>query len=383
MISFELSEEQVALKDMVDKFVKNEIIPIAAEYDKLGKLPMDVAQKAHELGLINAGVPEEYGGAGMGMLESCLIAESLTYGCAGIATSLLLNSIATIPIMFFGTPEQKEKYLKPVCESEEIKFVSFAVTESGAGSDVAAITTRADKKGSEYVLNGRKTFITNGDLASIYVVLAKTDTSKAHKGMSAFIVTKEAGIKVGKKEDKMGIRASHTVELILEDVRVPEADLLGKEGQGFAVAMEALDRSRAVAAATALGLAQRALDESLKYASERVQFGKPLMAQQLIQLKLAEMSMEIDAARLLTWRAAWLVDQGKLPILESSQAKAMAGDAAVRAAVQAVQIFGGYGYSKEYPVEKLYRDAKIFQIYEGTNEIQRLVIAAELAKKVR
>jgi len=383
MISFELSEEQVALKDMVDKFVKNEIIPIAAEYDKLGTLPMDVAQKAHELGLINAGVPEEYGGAGMGMMETCLIAEGLTYGCAGIATSLLLNSIAVIPIMFFGTPEQKEKYLKLICESEDIKFVAFAVTEPGAGSDVSAVSTKADKIGSEYVLNGRKTFITNGDLASVYVVIAKTDPSKAHKGLSAFIVPKEAGIKVGKKEDKMGIRASHTVELILEDVRIPEENLLGKEGQGFVVAMEALDRSRALAAATALGLGQRALDESLKYASERVQFGKPLIAQQLIQLKLAEMSMEIDAARLLTWRAAWLVDQGKLPILESSQAKAMAGDAAVRAAIQAVQIFGGYGYSKEYPVEKLYRDAKIFQIYEGTNEIQRLVIAAELAKKVK
>jgi len=383
MIGFDLSEEQVALQDMVAKFVKNEIIPVAAEYDKLGMLPMDVAQKAHELGLINAGVPEEYGGAGMGMMESCLIAEGLTYGCAGIATSLLLNSIAAIPIMFFGTSEQKEKYLKLICESEEIKFISFAVTEPGAGSDVAAITTKADKKNSEYIINGRKTFITNGDLASIYVVLAKTDPSKAHKGMSAFIVPRGEGIIVGKKEDKMGIRASHTVELIFEDVRVPEKNLLGKEGQGFAVAMEALDRSRALAAATALGLAQRALDESLKYACQRVQFGKPLISQQLIQKKLAEMSMEIDAARLLTWRAAWMVDQGKLPILESSQAKAMAGDAAVRAAVEAVQIFGGYGYSKEYPVEKLYRDAKIFQIYEGTNEIQRLVIAAELAKKVK
>ncbi len=383
MISFELSPEQHALRDMVDKFVKKEIIPVAAEYDARGELPLDVAQKAYELGLINAGIPEEYGGSSMGMMELCLIAEGLSYGCAGIATSLLLNSIATIPIMFFGNQEQKEKYLKLLCESEKIKFISFALTEPGAGSDVAAITTKADKQNTEYVINGRKTLITNGDLASIYVVLAKTDFSKSHKGgMSAFIVSRMPGITVGRKEDKMGVRASHTVELIFEDVRVPEENLLGEEGQGFAVAMEALDRSRALAAATALGLAQRALDESLKYASKRVQFGKPLLEQQLIQLKLAEMSMGIDAARLLTWRAAWLVDQGKLPILESSQAKAMAGDVAVRAAVEAVQIFGGYGYSKEYPVEKLYRDAKIFQIYEGTNEIQRVVIAAELAKSL-
>ena len=385
MISFELTEEQHALRDMVAKFVRNEIMPIAAECDRSGEFPLEVAQKAHELGLVNISIPEEFGGSDLGMLEACLVTEELAYGCAGIATSLLVNQLALTPLLLYGSLEQKEKFLKPICSSKEVKFASFALTESGAGSDAAMIKTKAEREegGGGYVLNGRKTFITSGDIAAIFVVFASTDPAQGHKGISAFIVPKESGVEIGKKEDKMGIRASHTVELIFEDVRVPYDNLLGVEGAGFYEAMGTLDVTRAIAAALACGLAQRALDESLHYASERVQFGKPLLRHQLIQGKLADMSMEIDAARLLTWRAAWMADQGKKLALESAQAKAFAADTAMKAAIQAVQIFGGYGFMKDYPVEKLMRDAKIVQIYEGTSEIQRLVIAAELAKKLR
>ena len=382
MINFELSEEQKALKEMVGKFARNEIMPIAMEYDARGEFPLEIAQKAHELGLVNAPVPEEYGGPGLGIFDGCLIGEELTYGCAGIATSLLLNHLSLMPIIYFGSPEQKETFLRPICTSEKVKFVSFGLTEPEVGSDLGGLKTKAEKKDAGYVINGRKTFITNGNLSTLFVILASTDLSKRHKGISAFIVPGDAGVEVGKKEDKMGIRASQTVDLILEDVKIPLENLLVNEGQGFHIAMETLDRTRAMAAAMACGLGQRALDEALKYASERVQFGKPLIQHQLIQGKLADMSIEIDAARLLTWRAAWLADQGKIPAVESSQAKAFAADMAMKAATEAVQIFGGYGFMKDYPVEKLMRDAKIFQIYEGTSEIQRLVIASELAKKV-
>jgi len=385
MISFELTEEQHALQDMVAKFARNEMMPIAAECDRSGEFPFELAQKVHELGLTNISIPEEFGGSGLGMLEVCLVVEELAYGCAGMTTSLLVNQISLLPLLLKGSLEQKEKFLKPICSSKEVKFASFALTEPGAGSDVALIKTKAEREegGGGYVLNGRKTFITGGDIATIFIVFASTDPAKGHKGISAFIVPKDSGVEIGKKEDKMGIRASHTVELIFEDVRVPRENLLDVEGAGFYIAMETLNRTRALAGAMACGLAQRALDESLNYASERVQFGKPLLHHQLIQGKLADMSMEIEAARLLTWRAAWLADQGKNLVLESAQAKAFAADTAMKAAIQAVQIFGGYGFMKDYPVEKLMRDAKILQIYEGTSEIQRLVIAAELAKKLR
>lgn len=383
MISFELSEEQLALKDMVTKFSKNEIIPIAEECDKEAKFPVEVAQKAHELGLIHVMVPEEYGGSDLGMMELCLIGEAFTYGCAGIGTSLLKTQLGLLPIMLFATPEQKETFLKPICSSEQIKFASLALTEPGAGSDAGGISTKAELKDGEYVINGRKCFITNGDLSSVFVVFTSTDTSKGLNGISTFIVPKEAGIEIGKKEDKMGIRASHTVELIFEDVKIPKENLLGDEGKGFYLGMQTLDKSRVLVGGVACGVAQRALDESLRYASERMQFGKPLLSQQLIKAKLADMSMQIDAARLLTWRAAWLVDEGKNPSLESAQTKAFASDMAMKVTTEAVQIFGGYGYMKDYPVEKLMRDAKVFQIYEGTSEIQRIVIAGELAKRVR
>ncbi|MDO8785670.1 MAG: acyl-CoA dehydrogenase family protein, partial [Syntrophales bacterium] len=295
MISFELSEEQHALRDMVAKFARNEMMPIAAECDRSGKFPFELAQKAHELGLINISIPEEFGGSDLGMLEVCLIAEELAYGCAGMATSMLINQIALVPLLLGGSLEQKDKFLKPICSSKEVKFASFALTESGAGSDAAMIKTKAERVEGGYLLNGRKTFITNGDIATIIIVFASTDPAKGHKGISAFIVPKELGVEIGKKEDKMGIRASHTVELVFEDVLVPRENMLGTEGAGFYLAMETLDRTRALAAAVACGLAQRALDESLKYASERVQFGKPLLKHQLIQGKLADMSMEIEA----------------------------------------------------------------------------------------
>src|SRR3989337_1275185 len=257
MISFELSEEQHALRDMVAKFARNEIMPIAAECDRSGEFPIELAQKAHELGLINIAIPEEFGGSDLGMLEVCLVAEELAYGCAGMATSLLINQIALVPLLLGGSLEQKEKFLKPLCSSQEVKFASFALTESGAGSDAAMIKTKAERAEGGYVLNGQKTFITSGDIATLFIVFAATDPAKGHKGISAFIVPKELGVEIGKKEDKMGIRASHTVELIFEDVRVPRDNLLGVEGAGFYKAMGTLDLTRAIAAALACGLAQR------------------------------------------------------------------------------------------------------------------------------
>ena len=380
MISFELTEEQKILRQMARKFAQKEIVPVAAQYDQEGTFPRDIAQKAFDTGLINDVIPEEYGGPGISLLDSCIINEELGAGCAGVATTLLANSLALTPILLAGTDEQKKRFLTPMCE--KLTFAAFCLTEPEAGSDVSAIATTAVRDGDEYVINGAKQFITNGGVADLLTVFLSTDKSKGARGLSAIVVRKDetSGVSVGKELDKMGQRASNTSEVIFEDVRVPVDNLLGKEGDGFKIAMKTFDTTRAVVAAVSVGVARCAHEHAVKYTKERVQFGAPLAALQTIQFALADIAMKISAARLLTWHAAWLADQGARQSKEAAFAKAFAADTAMDITTQVVQIFGGYGYSREYPVEKLMRDAKLLQIYEGTSQVQRLVIARSVIK---
>ena len=377
MIGFDLSEEQIALQDMAHKFAVNEIRPKAAECDREGTFPKEIFQKAFDLGLMTAFIPEAYGGLGLGSMESCVMEEELGWGCSGITTSMTTNGLALSPILIAGTEEQKQEFMAPF--AREFQFASFCLTEPGAGSDAGGITTTAKKDGDVYILNGRKCFITNGTYATQYTVFASTDRSKGHKGLSAFIVPRSLpGVSPGKKEDKMGQRASDTADVLFEDVRVPAGNLLGKEGDGFKIAMKTLDYARPTVAAMSVGVARAAFELAMQYSKERVQFGMPIAMNQAIHFLLADMAMDIEAARLLTYKSAWLVDQGRRNTKESSFAKAFAADLAMRVTTDAVQIFGGYGYMKDYPVEKLMRDAKLLQIYEGTSQIQRLVIAKEV-----
>lgn len=380
MISFELTEEQNILRQMARKFAQNEIVPVAAQYDKDGTFPREIAQKAFELGLMNDVIPEEYGGPGISCLDSCIVNEELGAGCAGVATTIMANSLALTPIVLAGTDEQKKRFFTPLCE--KLTFSAFCLTEPEAGSDVSAVSTTAVRDGDEYVINGAKQFITNGGVADLLTVFASTDRSKGARGLSAIVVRKDetSGVSVGKELDKMGQRASNTAEVIFEDVRVPADNLLGKEGDGFKIAMKTFDTTRAVVAAVSVGVARCAYEHAVKYSKERIQFGAPLAALQTIQFALADIAMKISAARLLTWHAAWLADQGARQSKEAAFAKAFAADTAMDITTQVVQIFGGYGYSKEYPVEKLMRDAKLLQIYEGTSQVQRLVIARSVIK---
>jgi acyl-CoA dehydrogenase len=377
MIGFELTQEQVALQDMARKFAANEIRPKAVEYDHASKFPEDILEKAFGLGLMSGFIPEEYGGLGLSALDACIMDEELAWGCTGIATSLTCNGLALTPILVAGTDEQKKKFVAPF--AEKLQYASFCLTEPGAGSDVGGIATTAKKEGDSYLLNGRKCFMTNASYASQYTVFASTDRSKGHKGLSAFVVPRSLpGVSVGKKEDKMGQRASDTADVLLEDVKVPAENLLGKEGEGFKIAMITLDYARPSVAAFAVGVARAAFELAMQYSKERVQFGVPIAMNQAIHFLLADMAMEIEAARLLTYKGAWLLDKGKRNTKESSFAKAFASDLAMRVTTDAVQIFGGYGYMRDYPVEKLMRDAKLLQIYEGTSQIQRMVIAKEI-----
>ena len=377
MIGFDLTEEQIALQDMAHKFAANEIRPKAAECDQTGTFPMEIFRKAFDLGLMTGFIPEALGGLGLGSLESCLIEEELAWGCAGITTSMTCNGLALTPIILAGTEDQKKQFVVPF--GTEFGFASFCLTEPGAGSDAGGIATTARKDGDVYVMNGRKCFITNGTHASQYTVFASTDRSRGHKGLSAFIVPRSLpGVSPGKKEDKMGQRASDTSDVLFEEVRVPAANLLGKEGEGFKIAMKTLDYARPSVASMSVGVARASLELAMQYSKERVQFGAPIAMNQAIHFLLADMAMDIEAARLLTLKSAWLLDQGRRCTKESSFAKAFAADLAMRVTTDAVQIFGGYGYMKDYPVEKLMRDAKLLQIYEGTSQIQRLVIAKEI-----
>ena len=376
MVNFDPTAEQDALREMAHKFAANEIRPRAAEWDRDGLFPLELFRKAFDLGLMTGFIPEIHGGQGLTMLDTCILEEEISWGCSGVATSMNANALALGPILLAGTGEQKRVFVQPF--ATEFRFASFCLTEPGAGSDAGGIATTARRDGDGYVLNGRKCFITNGVHASQYTVFASTDRSRAHRGLSAFVVPGETpGVSPGKKEDKMGQRASETSDVHFEEVRVPEGNRLGAEGEGFKIAMRTIDYARAAVAAMAVGVARAAYEHAAEYGRQRIQFGQPIAMNQAIYFLLADMATDIEAARLLTWKAAWLADQGKRNTKEASFAKAFAADLAMRAATDAVQIFGGYGYMKDYPVEKLMRDAKLLQIFEGTSQIQRMVIAKE------
>jgi acyl-CoA dehydrogenase len=376
---FGLSDEQLALQATARRFAREQVAPIAAHFDRTAEFPREVIRQSWELGLASTVIPVEHGGVGLSSLDCCLVIEEIAWGCAGIATSVMCSDLGLTPILVAGSPEQQREWLKPC--AEKFMLVSFCLSEPGAGSDVAGLQLLAEKDGDGYRLNGTKCWITNGGEADLFTVFATLDRKSRHNGICAFIVPADApGISRGKKEDKMGQRASDTRVIDFEGVRVPAAQRLGAEGEGFKIAMQTLDRSRPPIAALATGIAQRALDEAGKYASERKAFGSPIGGFQAVQFMLADMAKDIEAARLLTRQSAWMVDQGQRASKHSSMAKCFATDAAMRVTTDAVQIFGGNGYTRDYPVEKLMRDAKLMQIYEGTNQIQRLVIARELLR---
>jgi len=381
MIDFKLSDEQRELQAWAHEFAEKEIRPVAAEYDEKEEMPWPVLQKAAKVGLMSSSIPEEYGGGGVtSAVSQLLIAEELAWGCAGIATAMGASSLAATPILLMGNESQKKKYLPLFCDSEKVRLGAFALTEPQAGSDVVSLSTTARREGDHYVLNGQKRFISNGGIADVYVVFATIDKKLGYSGVTAFIVDGNTpGLKAGKKEKKMGIRASHTGDVIFEDVWVPVENRLGNEGEGFVGAMKVFEHTRPGVAISAVGVARAAYEFALSYARERVQFGKPIISKQAIRFLLADMATEIDAARLLAWRAAWMLDQGMSNNVQASMAKAFAADMCMKVTTDAVQILGGYGYMREYPVEKYMRDAKIMQIYEGTSQIQRVVISQMLA----
>jgi acyl-CoA dehydrogenase len=370
---FDLTDEQSAVQRLAHEFARNEIVPVAEHHDRTAEFPWQVVKKAYEIGLMNPNIPTEYGGPGLTLLDEMLINEELSWGCAGIAGSLTINNVASLPILIAGNEQQKKTYLGRL--SQDHQLAAYAVTEPNAGTDVAAIQTKAERVGDEYILSGTKQFITNASVANFFVVFAVTDRSAKGKGISAFIVEQDwAGVIPGRKDDKMGQRASNTAQIIFEEVRVPKENLLGEEGDAFKIAMKVFDRSRPGTGVLAVGVARRALEEAVKYASERKTFGVPIGEHQAIAFKIADMATQVQAARWLCWHAAWLVDQGRKSSREASMAKCFAAETAVTVTSEAVQIFGGYGYVKDYVVEKLYRDAKVFPIYEGTSEVQRLII---------
>jgi acyl-CoA dehydrogenase len=379
MLNFNLSEEQEMIREMARNFAKKEILPAAEHYDQSDEYPWPIIRKAHKTGLISSNIPEEYGGPGLGVLEECIINEELAWACSGIQTAIMLNNLASWPIILGGNADQKQRYLPRLTTGGQL--AAYALTEPAAGSDVAGILATAVRQGDEYILNGTKTWITNAPVASFFVIFAKTDPEARHKGMSAFIVERDwPGVTCSKPIPKMGQHAAWTGEIVMEDVHVPVENRMGNDGDGFMIAMKVFDRSRPPVAAAAVGVARRALDEATRYAQERKAFGKPLIAQQAISFMLADMAIHVEAAQLLVRQAAWLVDNGQPNVKEAAIAKAFAADTCMKTTTDAVQVFGGYGYSREYPVEKLMRDAKIYQIYEGTSQIQRVIIARELTK---
>jgi len=379
MIGFEPSEEQQQLRDLAHQFAEEVIRPVSKHYDETMEYPREVIDKAHELGLANTHIPERWGGIGLGALDSAFVAEELAWGCTGISTALEANGLALQPVIEGASDHLMEKYVQPMTERPIL--AAYAVTEPGAGSDVAGIRTTAERKGDHYVLNGSKMWITNGGVADWYFVLAYTDRTAKHKGMTAFIVERGwSGVEVGKKEVNLGQRCSDTRAISFNDVEVPVENVVGKEGDGWLLAMGAFDHTRPLVSAGAVGLARAAMEHAVDYALQRETMGKPIAKHQAVAFKLAEMARDVEAARLLVHKAAWLKDQGKPNTMVASMAKAFAADAAHRIASDAVQIFGGYGYNTEYPVEKLLRDSKIFQIYEGTSQIQRLIISRELLR---
>ena len=379
-MNYFLTEEQQMIQELAAKIADEKITPVALEYDELGKFPHDIIKILADSDLCGVYIPEEYGGLGGGIFEMALVVEQLSRACGGIALAFAGTGLGTFPLILFGTDEQKQKYLPAIASGE--KLAAFGLTEANAGSDAAGVATTAVLDGDEYVLNGTKQWITNGGEADIYSVIACTDKTLGPRGFSAFMVEKGTpGFSFGKKENKMGIRASATVELVFEDCRIPKENLLAREGMGFIVAMRTLDRTRPGVAAQAVGIAQGALDAAVKYSKERVQFGEPISSFQAVQHMMADMAIQIEASRALVYQTCRHIDSGAKNISrESAMCKVMASDTAMKVTTDAVQIFGGYGYMKEYPVEKMMRDAKITQIYEGTNQIQRSIIAQEVLK---
>lgn len=378
-MDFALTTEQREIRELALKFARNEMIPHAQEYDEQGKFPADIFKKAWDLGLLNTCIPAEYGGSGFSAVDGVIISESLAYGCMGMNTSFMANDLALLPIVIGGSDAQKKKFLQPF--TEEFRIASFCLTEPGNGSDAGGIKTTFKDGGDHWIVSGEKMWITNAGHAHLFVVYGTIDSNLKHKGISALVIDpKSPGVEIGKKEDKMGHRSSDTRGVRFNNVKVPKDNMLGNPGEGWSIAMSTLDHSRPLVASSALGGAQRALDLSIQYSKERTQFGTPIAKHQAIQFMIAEMGMKIEAARLLTYKAAWMCDQGQRNTEIASYAKAFASDSCMQITTDAVQIYGGYGYSKEYPVEKLMRDAKLIQIYEGTSQIQRLVMARELLK---
>ena len=380
MIGFDLTPEQHALQAKARRFAKEVIAPVAAQHDREGTFPLDVMQKAHQEGFFTTLVPKKYGGQGLGVLDTCILYEELAAGCMGIYLSIFVNALALYPIMKFGTEEQKERFLKPFCE--KFSLASYCLSEHTVGSDPASMKTTAVLEGDHYIVNGTKMWITNGGYADFYLLFANTDLQKRHKGIICLVVPSTlAGIGHGEPIDKMGQRASDTAAVTFRNVRVPRENLLAGEGEGFKKAMAALDITRPMIAVGAVGVARTAMELSTAYAKRRVQFGVPIASHQAVQFMLADMAKDLDAARLLTWKAAWLADQGIRNSREAAIAKAFAADTAMRVTTDAVQVYGGMGYTRWHPVEKLMRDAKVIQIYEGTAQIMRMVIARQMLQE--
>jgi acyl-CoA dehydrogenase len=375
LIDFTLTDEQLNMRELAHDFAEKEIRPVAWEYDRDATWPQAIIEKSWELGLMNSHLPVEYGGPGLNYLEGCIIEEEMAWGCSGISTSLSCNGLAIAPIALAASEDLKREYLGRL--SEAPLLASFCLTEPGAGSDVSGMKTTATRRGDKWVITGSKCFITNGEYANYYTVYAKTDKDAGHRGISCFIVPRDAGVIVDKHEDKMGQRASNTATVTFPEVEIPLNHLVGEENKGFKIAMMTLDRTRPGVAAMATGVARAAMEFAIDYSKERVQFGVPIAMHQAIQFMIADMATNVHLARLATWNSAVLLDQGKRNTLESSHAKRFAADTAMSVCTDAVQVYGGYGFIKEYKVEKLMRDAKILQLYEGTAQIQRLVIARE------
>jgi len=375
VVDFTLTDEQKDLREMAHSFAEKEMRKVAWDYDKDGTWPQEIIEKAWEVGLMNTHTPEQYGGPGLDYLSGCLIEEELGWGCSGIGTSLAANGLASAPVALGGTEEIKKEFLGML--TEEPKLASFCLTEPDAGSDVSGMKTTATRKGDKWVINGSKCFITNGQYADWYTVYAKTDKEAGHRGISAFVVPRDDTIVIDKKEDKLGQRASNTATVTFNETEIPAANLLGEENHGFKLAMMTLDRTRPGVAAMAVGIARAALEFAAEYSKERQQFGVPIAMHQAVAFMIADMATKVEAGRLLTWQSASLLDNGLRNTLAASHAKRFAADSAMEVATDAVQVYGGYGFIKEYPVEKLMRDAKIMQLYEGTSQIQRLVIAKE------
>jgi len=377
LVDFTLTDEQKDLRELAHDFAEKEIRPVAWDYDRDSTWPQEIVEKAFEVGLMNVHIPEAYGGPGLDYLSGCLIEEELGWGCSGIGTTLMANGLASAPLLIGASEATKKKYLGML--SEEPKLASFCLTEPDAGSDVSGMKTRATRRGDKWAISGSKTFITNGGHASWYTVYAKTDPDAGHRGITAFVVDRDAGgVTVDKKEDKLGQRASNTATISFDEVEVPAENMIGEENKGFKLAMMTLDRTRPAVSSLAVGIARAAFEFAAEYSKERVQFGVPIAMHQAVAFMIADMATKIEASRLLVWESAVLLDQGKRNTLVSSHAKRFAADTAMEVTVDAVQVYGGYGFIKDYPVEKLMRDAKIMQLYEGTSQIQRLVIAREI-----